>query len=175
MAVALRIAPGPAVAEGDVEHPVPAKGDRAAVMVRKRLLDLEEDPLAPRVDDVAVERHRERRHDGVPVEVGVVDEDAAVGRVVRVERQAQEAALAAGADTVRDVEEGRLVAHAVADGLDPADLLDDEQPLAAVVGGRDIDREIEPVRDQVEPDRPCRARRGSVWAQASRSAAPATV
>ena len=48
---------------------------------------------------------RERRDVRVAVRVGVVDEEARVLRVVRVEREAEETLLAAAADLGRDVEE----------------------------------------------------------------------
>ena len=46
--------------------------------------------------------------DRVAVAIGVVDEEARVGGVVRVERQAEQAALAAARDPIRDVEERRV-------------------------------------------------------------------
>ena len=61
-----------------------------------------------------------------PREVGVVDEEAAVGGVVRMEGQAQETALAAAGDLGVDVEEGRGQERAPLHDPDGAGLLDDE-------------------------------------------------
>jgi hypothetical protein len=52
----------------------------------------------------------------------------AVLRVVRVKRQAQQAALAAGRDLARQVEERVCGEHAIDDHADGAGLLQHEQP-----------------------------------------------
>ncbi len=86
----------------DVEHPVRPERERAAVVVGERLGDRQQDELG-----VAGRRgpgrrvHAERRDDRVAVEVGVVDEEPRVGREVRVEGEAEQAALAARRDPVR--------------------------------------------------------------------------
>ena len=68
-------------------------------MVGERLRDAEDDDLAVRIGGVGVGRgDAERRDDGVAVAVGVVDEETRVGRVVRVEGEPEQAALAAARD-----------------------------------------------------------------------------
>ena len=97
--------------------------------------------------------------DGVAVTIGVVDEEARVGGVVRVERQAEQAALAAARDPIRDVEERRVEDRPVLDDPDPAALLDDEQAAAPVTGVGDIQRRREPGRPRRSPARSGRSDR----------------
>ena len=107
-------------------------------MVGEGLLDAEDDPLALGVRRVGIEGLLERRDDGVAVLVGVVDEEPGVVREVGVEGQPQQAALAAGADPVRDVEEGLWREHAVLHHPDPAGLLDDEEAVRRAAFGRHV-------------------------------------
>ena len=81
----------------------------------------------------------------------VVDEEEAVGRVLGVEREPQQAALAAAGDAGADVEEARpgLAARrahhrAVHVEANAARLLDHEQPVAVVSGAREPDGGGEP-------------------------------
>ena len=73
--------------------------------------------------------------------VGVVDEEAVVARsVLRGEGEAEQALLAAARDPIVDVEERRRQERPVLDDPDPATLLDDEQPMAAVARIDDVER-----------------------------------
>src|SRR6185369_4921524 len=93
---------------------------------------------------------------GVAVGVGVVDEDPRIVRKPRMERHAEESALAAARDPVADVEERRRQDPSVADDPDPAALLRHEQPSAAVPGIRDPERCAQPVDERLERDRDAR-------------------
>ena len=62
---------------------------------------------------------------GVPLVVRVVHEEAAAGGELRVEGEAEQASLAAAADTGGDVEEGGWRHLAAAHDLDPPALLHD--------------------------------------------------
>jgi hypothetical protein len=82
---------------------VRTKGDRAAIVIRLRLIDLEHDPLRIRIGHVRVRRDGELRDVARVIEVrrsagaqwsAVVHVELAVGGVVRVEGEAQEAPLA---------------------------------------------------------------------------------
>ncbi len=153
LAVAERVAARAAVAGGDVQVAVGPEVDVAAVVVRERLVDLEEDPLAAGVGLVRCRRRdAERRHHGVPVEVGVVHEQPRVGREVRGEGQPEQAALAARQDPLADVEERWIDQQPVPDDPDPARLLDDEQATAAVAGIDRGQRAVEPADDGLEAD-----------------------
>ncbi len=123
-------------------------------MVGERLVDPEEHRLRRRLGRVAVRRHRVAGDHRVAVEVRVVDEEEAVGGVVRVEGDAQEPAFAAGTYPVADVEEGPRQEHAV-QGVEDDDLAalegDEETPVAGVgdgdggieAGGQNL--EVEPL------------------------------
>src|SRR5690606_29381025 len=132
LAVALRVAAAAAVSEPEVEVAVGTEGELTAVVVGVRLDLGEQDLLAGGVGDVA--RGREARQHRVAVVVGVVDVEAPRRRVVLGERQAEEAALAAAADAVGDVEERLLQDRAVPYDADRASLLADEQPVVVSVG-----------------------------------------
>jgi hypothetical protein len=86
-----------AVAGGDVEVAVGAEVDPAAVVVAEGLVDLQDDAAAERVGDVRVGADGVLVDEGVAAD-GVVDVELAVGVVVGVEGQAQQALLAAGLD-----------------------------------------------------------------------------
>src|SRR6185312_864599 len=77
----------------------------------------------------------------------VVDVEAAVGGVLRVEGEAEEALLAAGLHEARDVEERRGNELAVADHADAPGLLHHEEASREIVRMRDLDRGREP-RDE---------------------------
>ena len=90
----------------------------------------------------------------VGVIVGEVDEEAAVVRVVGVERQTEQPLLEVVVlDQLGQVEERlRQEVAVLVDDPDAADALDDEEPAAAVVGGGDVDRVGEPAGDLDELD-----------------------
>ena len=74
----------------------------ATVVVGGWLLDLQHDALAARVDPPAFEP--ELGDDRVPIEIGVVDEEAPIVGHCRMEGETEQAALAAAADPIADVE-----------------------------------------------------------------------
>ena len=130
LGVALGIVLRAAVPGGQVEHPVPAEQELAAVVVLG-LVVLDRQDRAARGQVAAVGAG------GAATElvelkvvrlVGVVGEHAAAGRVVGREREREQALLAVGGrDQRAQVEE---VAHLGAGAqLDDAGLLDDEEPV----------------------------------------------
>src|SRR5207247_1431098 len=139
-----------AVADAGVEVAVRPELHLPAVVVRELGVgDSEEDGGAGRIADVGVRRGDGVARDGdVAARRGVVDEEEAVRRVVRMEGQAEEPALAAAGDEVADVEEGRgQDARAVPD-RDGAALLDDEEPRVA--GADDAERRSEAAGDALQ-------------------------
>jgi uncharacterized heparinase superfamily protein len=82
------------VAHAHVEIAGGVERDLAAVVIGKRLVDVQQDLLARRVRSVGGNA-LEARHDGVALLVRVVDEETAVALVVGIEREAEEAAFAA--------------------------------------------------------------------------------
>ena len=154
LAVPLRVAAGPAVARGDPEEPVRADGKGAAVVIAVGLVDPQEDALARRVGRVGSRVGRgQLAHDRVAVAVGVVHVQEAVDLERGREGKAEEPALAARVDPIREVEvrlgdEATLPHHA-----DAAGLFDDEEAPAAVAGVADEERTLEPVDERLELDR----------------------
>src|SRR5581483_9352618 len=109
-----RVAGAAAVAEPDRERAVGSEGEHAAVVVRERLIDAEEETGRLGIGDRRILARAPELDDlGVAVGVGVIDEEAAVRRVAGMEREAEESALAAARDDAREVEE-RLGSHATA-------------------------------------------------------------
>jgi hypothetical protein len=155
-----------AVAHGHVEEAVGAEVDPAAVMVELRLVDREEHG-ADGAGDVGIGGGDGvfGEHFGMTAARGgdaglagqagararVADEEAAVGRVLRVKRQAQQAALVVACverdHERRDVEEGRGEERAVLDDADAPGLFNDEQAPGVVGHGLQGDR-----RDQAGGD-----------------------
>jgi hypothetical protein len=78
-----------------------------------------------------------------PLHGRVVNVEAAVGRVIGVEGEAEQAHLAAPFTHVWHGEERRLHQRAVADDADAARLLHDEQPRSVAAGLREEDRPFE--------------------------------
>ncbi len=91
-----RIAAAAAVAEPDVQEPVGPEGEHAAVVVRERLRDREEDARRRRLGDVGIRRAAILGDDGVARGVRIVHEEATCRHVLRLEGETEEAALAAG-------------------------------------------------------------------------------
>jgi hypothetical protein len=120
-------------------------------VVRERLVDTQQHVRGGGIGQVRVGRAAGVAGDHrVAVDVGVVDEEEAVLGVARVERQAEEAALAAAADEVADVEE-RLRPHVRRlQDADPAALLDDEE--AGIAGVGDGHRLGETIGDRLQCD-----------------------
>ena len=100
----IRIVAGAAVAQADVEKAVGAEREVAAVVIRERLRDEARPPAPPQrrskrdagIGDERIRRTPEARDDRVAGGVREVDVEAAARRVVGRERQAEQAALAAG-------------------------------------------------------------------------------
>src|SRR4029079_3349355 len=146
LAVALRVATGPAVAGRDVEHPVRPEHDRAAVVVGEWLGDVQQDDLGVGIAEVRIgATDRELRDDGVPVAIGVVHEEARIRWGVGVEGESEQTALAHAGDPSAYIEERTLGQRAALDEADPAGLFGDEQPPAAITGVGDVDWRVEPV------------------------------
>ena len=138
----MRVAARAAVAEGDVEHPVRSERDRPAVVVRERLVDMEQDVLAGGVGDVGVagtdpvrrrrpccrrgpcSRRRSAGRSGSP--------GGRRGRAARARRRSRSLAVMS--------RNGRSTSVAVAHDPDPSGLLDDEEAAAPVGRIRDVDR-----------------------------------
>ena len=140
--VALGVAAGAPVPQADVEHPVVAEGEAAAVVVREGLGDEQERALARRVRHVGA-GGPELGDVGVARRVGVVHEEPPVRPELRVEREAQQPLLASAADASRDVEERDPRHLAVADDLDATALLDDVEPRAVAGGGLQVERVVQ--------------------------------
>jgi hypothetical protein len=138
-----RVVSRAAVAEADVEIAVGAEGEMAAVVIGERLLDV---GTAVRPHEIAARLRRgrvtvvgaafEARHHGVPVAVGEVDEHAAGVDRTRREGEAQQPALAAAADGVAQVQEGRLAHRRPFEHEDEPALRDDQERAR---GGRVLD------------------------------------
>ena len=130
-----RIAAAATVAHADVQEPVRAERDHAAVVVLERLGDPHQTASACGVGDVTIARDAELRDHRGAGAVGVVDEEPPVRRIPRVEREAEESLLSAIRHQGRDVEERPDVDRAVGThDPDLAALFDHEQPI--VSGGR---------------------------------------
>ena len=144
----LGVAGGAAVAHADVQQPVGAELQLAAVVVVVRLVD-EEQLLGAREDGLAA-RGAKLDDPGVAVPVGVVHVEETRLRVVRVKRHREEPLLAAALDAVADVEERRRAALPVHEHLDHARLLDDVDVPGLGRGRRQVDRRVEAAREDAE-------------------------
>ena len=134
--MAFWIAARPSVAQPDVQVAVRAEGQRAAVVVRKRLADLQNDQLAARVRLIGVpDADREARYDGAAwARRAVVDEEVAVARVQRIERQPQQPLLGFKGHLAPDVQKdgGRRSQALIREDGDKPFLQDRPQPVASV-------------------------------------------
>ena len=131
LAVAQGIAARAAVAHADVQHAVGAKRDAAAVVIRERLLDGQDRLRTRGLDRLPVATHRVAHDLRGAILVGVVHEQVAVAFVCGMERQPQQAALAAIAHDLGKVGEHRGRWLAVLDPADAARLLDHEHARVA--------------------------------------------
>ena len=135
--VALRVVGVAAVAHADVEVGVRSELQLAAVVVRVRLGDRQEDDRAERVGGVPVERRDVvPRHDGLPRQIRVVHEEEPVGRIGRVKRRRQQPLLAAAGDLGGHVEEGRRQDLGAVPDDDPSGLQRHEDASVARIGDR---------------------------------------
>ena len=143
LGVVLGVAAGAAVAHPDVEVAVGPECHAAAVVIGIGLGDHEDLAARPERDDVRVRCHPvlvdDRRAVGLP---GVVDVELAVRRERRVEREAEQAPLAAADDERVDIEERRRGRSGL-ERPDRAGLLDDEPAPRPVPRVRDEDRVAE--------------------------------
>ena len=154
LAVLVGIVGQAAVAGGDVQITVGPERDRPALVVPKRLLDLEQSLFRVGVGPIRVVfRHAEPR-DGNRVGLlrfggRVVDEELAVVAILRMKRQAQKSlfVLLVFVDHARrDVEEhGRLLDRwIVGEHVNRALLRGHEDPIRSVAGVRQQNRTIDP-------------------------------
>ena len=156
-----------AVADRDVEVAVVGtEGESAGVVVELRLVDLQQDDLRGRVGEVRVARDAQLGDRARAVEArrragaqgrAVVDEEAAVRRVIGVEGEAEQAALVEarlqGDELGAQVEKRRRQARAV--GVeDPhqTHLVDDEEAPRAVRRRHQVHRRGEGVGDELHAD-----------------------
>ena len=145
LAVAVRIALAAAVAEPDVEVAVGAERQVAAVVVRERLVDLED--VAPRGRIGHVRAHGEAQDTGVAVRVGEVHVQEVA---VRREHDPQQALFGAGRHLPGEIEDGPAEDLPVVDRDDASGLLRDVQVRVAGAdrhGHRLLER-----RHQRQPD-----------------------
>ena len=71
----------------------------SSVVVRERLIESQNLALGARVGNVRIGRNAELGDHGRTTTAGVVDEEAAIARVARMECQAKKAALTTAGDT----------------------------------------------------------------------------
>jgi hypothetical protein len=167
-----RIATAAAVAETDVQEAVGTEGDVAAVMVGEVLVHPQDHGAGREVRrrQQVVARGRRRRDGlgvaqdhGVAGAVGDADEDAAVALVLRVEGEAEQAALATRREpdgagrrvagigargAAAETHEGVRLQRAGPPDADLAALLDHEQAVAAIGGVEHADRAAEAGGDE---------------------------
>ena len=155
LGVLARVAAAPAVAGRDVEVAVGPELQRAAVVVPLvRVRDGDDDLRGGRVGHVRVAgRARVARDHLVTVVVGVVDEEEAVARVLRMEGGREQALLAAAAHERVDVQEGGRQDRGAVVDADLSALLREEQAAAAVARVRDRDHAGEAGREGLERER----------------------
>ncbi len=156
-ALVLRVVPGvagrAAVADADVEVAVGAEGEHAAVVVAGGVLHVEHRGARSGVGAVGVARDAVAGDRHLRTWSGVRDVEAAAGRVVGGEGEAEQAALAAArVELAAEVEEGRGEQPPVAHDANRPALLDDEEPAAAVAGVGDEERLLEAAHERLERD-----------------------
>ena len=153
LAVLQRVAATAAVAQPDVQVAVRAEGQLPAVVVGERVGQREQDALAGRVGRLQVGRGGQLGDDRRAVAgSAVVDEEAPVGGEVGVEGQAQQPALAAGADAIARGRRTGGPQRAV--GVDHADppprSFTKRRPLPSPADGH-ADRVARALRHQLQP------------------------
>ncbi len=145
----LRVAAGAAVAGPRVEIAIRGESELAAVVVRIGI------PLEEELTNLhwrARQAARAVPHDPrVPVPVGVVHIEAAIGRVARVERDREQPLLATVQNEPSDVEERTSAKPPTNDDANPPRLLDDIDVVLLVPRRGHIDRLVEPAGDVHEP------------------------
>ncbi|KXJ04804.1 hypothetical protein AC249_AIPGENE5364, partial [Exaiptasia diaphana] len=115
LGVAVGVGLGSAIAVANVEIAVGSELNLTPAMDGGGLSDGDQDHATGRIRNVGVLRHRVAGDHGSVGGVGVVDEEEAVGVVVRVEGDAFDAAFESAAHQAADVEEGRQRKAAVVD------------------------------------------------------------
>jgi hypothetical protein len=168
--VAELVVVGPAaVTDGDVQVAIAGPEQQGAgVVVELRLVELEQRPLRRRIRAVRVCRRNAELRDPArvvltdgparPQRRAVIDEQASVVGIVRVERQAEETALVERRhqrdDAASQIEERLRPQGALGpQHADRADLIHDEHPVGPIVGADCRDWRREAVRKLAQPDR----------------------
>src|SRR5687768_7814882 len=155
-----------AIAERDVQEIVVAESESAAVVIELRLVFLENHALRCGIGYIGIARHAELRDPRRAVVTGwsawtersgIVNEEAAVLLVLRVERQSEQPAFVKarheGNHPRPDIEERCGEQHAIA-GNNPnlPGLIDDEQPARLVISRNDLNRRCESFGHELDID-----------------------
>ena len=147
LAVAEWVAAASSIPESNVEETVLAKRETTSVVVRKWLVDSEENVFCARISGIGIGRGNCKfGNNGLELRAivtGVVHVEAAIGRIVEVKSDTEQASLPAGceAEAAGDIQERSGGARAVAlDDLDVAALFDNKKPAATVIRLLDIER-----------------------------------
>ncbi len=148
-----------AVTDAYVQHAIGAEGELAAVVEGFVGRDLQQNQLGGEgVHDVGIAAHAVLGdHQSAAFALGVADEEASVGGVVRVEGEAVHTLLALeGGDPVAEVEKRTFADHAILNNQHQAVELDHEQAPRAVAGRRGVDGLAKPLGDGLEDERQAR-------------------
>ena len=145
------VAAAATVAGADVEHAVGAELELAAVVVALGIIDLHQLAL-PRADARRALLGAQLPDRLVALLVGEVDVELAVARELRVERDREQTALAAGLDEALEVRVRPRRDLAVRHRADRPRLLDHEQPLVPGRRGH-VDGRAQPGRDLGQGER----------------------
>ena len=141
------IAPAAAIADADVEIAVGTEGELSAVVIRVLPVgDLQNHDLAPGIGRVRRRAQREARDGDVSDRVRVVHVKVTRGRKTRWKSDAQQAALAAAVNALRDIEKRRRDDRTVLNDAYTAGLLDDKKASAGVAGSGYVGRAREAAR-----------------------------
>ena len=171
--VAVRVAARAAVAHADVQSAVWAEEDMPAVVIGvSRVTDLEDRLLAAGVRGVGGGIGAEPGDMDVALVIGVVHVEPAVLTELWMERDTEQAALAAAADARGDIKIRPGQELSVPHDADPAILLDDEQPRVAR-GRGEIQRVVEAGDDGHQAQAALRLRGLGLPARADLVAVPA--
>jgi hypothetical protein len=111
-------------------------------VVREGIVHPQQDPFGS-VVGLGRGRPPELGHDVVARVVRVVDEEATVRLVFRMEREPEQAPLPTGLHLIPDVEERALRGTRPVEGLDPARLLDDVQAAGLAPGRCHVHTRVE--------------------------------
>ena len=146
------IAAATAVPEADVQVAIGTERELSALVVGERLRDVQEDLRRSRVGHVRIGRHAIAHERGVARGVRVVDVEQAVRRVVRMEGEAEQAALAAARDERAQIEKRRRQDARAVEDFDAPRLLEDEEAPRAVARVNQAERGAETGDDWLEAE-----------------------